>query len=572
MKTLFFRALSGKANVGRHMFASVTKWLGPIAIALAIAFLSWIYARPPADIRAMEVKPSEIRILESGNQLNNFGRIARTDDPEIYLSRQFLLNFDSFRQYHVLKDQAEFEPQNIAVYYPSISDRADFRVNGIPAGSADIHDAVLPGYYPEYILRSPTRNFYQRGLNRFDVIMEPLGFRPGMHAMYIGGQDKLAEFHQAEGVKIRTLKFAWVIGGVVSLICGATILLCRGNVFISIGLLSFSALCILIGAHNTLSFFGTYTTAAISLLLLISLCVMWVGRQHYKKQHSALDGIGMAAIFGATLFSILTIMPYQFGSHLTLVKIAAVMPLPLLYLGGPIMGYFALDKYRNVVKAQENELGRQKEIIEMQEAELVRELQSRAVLEERERFTRDMHDGIGGQLLSLLVRVRSGKADLDDVEKGIQDGLTDLRLVVDSLDNVGETLGAAMSTFQSRARKMLDAENIDLKWTQIKGLENIEIGTRRTLHLYRILQEALSNIARHAEAKTVLVEIFKQDGDLNFVICDDGKGFDPAGVSAGKGLRSMKARAKKLSADLDIKKNGKQSGTRVQLCLPIIYE
>ena len=71
-------------------------------------------------------------------------------------------------------------------------------------------------------------------------------------------------------------------------------------------------------------------------------------------------------------------------------------------------------------------------------------MQDQAILEERQRFTRDIHDGIGGQLVSLLLRARRGKLGKNEMIQEIQSGINDLRLIVDSMDHVGDDLSSAL--------------------------------------------------------------------------------------------------------------------------------
>ena len=185
---------------------------------------------------------------------------------------------------------------------------------------------------------------------------------------------------------------------------------------------------------------------------------------------------------------------------------------------------------------------------------------------------RDMHDGIGGQLLSLLVRMRAGRVDLQEVEGEIQSGLNDLRLVVDSLDHVGDDLGAALATFHARAQAQLDSKQISLSWTQSETVKINHFKTRQILNLYRFMQEALSNILRHAQAKNVQITIVqnKAENVLTLTIEDDGIGIDVVeNKQAGKGLTNMKARALKLGGEVEFNLPPQGTGTIIHLKVPV---
>ena len=175
------------------------------------------------------------------------------------------------------------------------------------------------------------------------------------------------------------------------------------------------------------------------------------------------------------------------------------------------------------------------------------------LLQERSRIMRDMHDGVGGQLVSLLSSVRGGKSKPAVVEQDIQRALNDLRLMIDSLDNVGTSLDTALAIFQERARSRLAAEGIKFSWQNLLDEPAEGFGPEAVLHIYRILQEALTNIQRHAGAKNVSITVEKISGNLPLCITvkDDGRGISDQN-SRGRGLDSMKRRAAKLGGELYI--------------------
>jgi signal transduction histidine kinase len=89
------------------------------------------------------------------------------------------------------------------------------------------------------------------------------------------------------------------------------------------------------------------------------------------------------------------------------------------------------------------------------------------------------------------------------------------------------------------------------------------------LHLYRIVQESLSNVARHAEAHEVRVRLACRGRATMLVIRDDGVGFDLAGAEArGFGLVTMRERAALMGATLTIRTRGRP-GTEVRVVLPV---
>jgi signal transduction histidine kinase len=195
-----------------------------------------------------------------------------------------------------------------------------------------------------------------------------------------------------------------------------------------------------------------------------------------------------------------------------------------------------------------------------------------AMFEERDRMTRDIHDGIGGQLLSLLMRVRAGGISRDEMEQELQGGLNDLRMIVDSLDHSDISLGVALATFHSRLRLQLDAAGIALHWLQDEADLPDAPDPRVVLNISRILQEALTNVVRHSRATEVHVTISgsRDPASLDVVVRDNGVGWSTTPRPGGRGLANMTRRADDLGASLMIENNPETSGTRVCLHVPII--
>ena len=203
-----------------------------------------------------------------------------------------------------------------------------------------------------------------------------------------------------------------------------------------------------------------------------------------------------------------------------------------------------------------------------QETALHLQISEKAVLQERQRFVRDIHDGIGGQLLSLLLRARSGMLEMTDVEYELQRGLADLRLVVDAMDQVGSDLEGALAVFNTRSRQQLEAVNISLEWKQAEELGPYSLSARQILILYRIMQEAVSNSVRHSQADRLEVSVHPAHDTraLEITISDNGKGFDMTQNAMGKGVQNMRTRAAQLGAEIEWDTG--EHGTIVRLFLP----
>lgn len=193
-------------------------------------------------------------------------------------------------------------------------------------------------------------------------------------------------------------------------------------------------------------------------------------------------------------------------------------------------------------------------------------MQRAVVLEERQRIVRDMHDGIGGKLLGLKVQVRSGQMTPAAIEAALDDSITDMRLIVDSLDMADETLSVALRTFENRVRQQIEAAGCACDIRHLLDNATPNVGPRTTLQILRILQEAVANALRHGAPTSIRIESAASgDGHVTISVIDNGRGM-PAGAVPGRGLTNMRFRANTIGAHLAIA-SGSQ-GSAVRLTLP----
>ncbi|MFM5907925.1 MAG: ATP-binding protein [Novosphingobium sp.] len=210
-----------------------------------------------------------------------------------------------------------------------------------------------------------------------------------------------------------------------------------------------------------------------------------------------------------------------------------------------------------------------------QDAELARSydaqkqmLQRQVVLEERQRIVRDMHDGIGGQLLGLMMQVRGGRFEARQVEEGLQSSIADLRLIVDSMDSADDSLAETLRSFEHRVRAQVEASGIAFRVDHGLPDDMPSPGARPTLQILRILQEAVTNALRHSGASEIaLASTELADGNISITIADDGKGL-PAEVKGGRGLTSMRSRAAAVNGTLDIASDAKGTALTLVVARP----
>ena len=192
-------------------------------------------------------------------------------------------------------------------------------------------------------------------------------------------------------------------------------------------------------------------------------------------------------------------------------------------------------------------------------------------LGERLNLAHDLHDGLGGILISNIVRLEQAPQSMDSnmmlsVLKELRD---DLRLIIDTAagHQYGEhSLAQLYSSLRHRMTRLFEAHNIHCEW-RVGGLEDIYLTTSQNLDVLRILQEALANVLKHSRANRVEIDMVGDGTSMNMVIKDNGVGFDieSAADRQGAGLRSLRARARRLGAQLTLV--SRTGSTEVRLCL-----
>jgi signal transduction histidine kinase len=192
------------------------------------------------------------------------------------------------------------------------------------------------------------------------------------------------------------------------------------------------------------------------------------------------------------------------------------------------------------------------------------------VAHERQRLMQDMHDGLGSSLHSALRAIEKGHMTEVAVADILRGCIDDLHLTIDSMEPVDADLLLLLATLRYRLGPRLQTAGIALKW----GVEDIPpvtwLDPRRSLHVLRILQEALTNTFKHTDATEITVST-GQDGDGVFVcIADNGPGFDTAAAqqSGGKGLANQGRRAQAIGARVTWTSSSK--GAATTLWLPLL--
>lgn len=187
--------------------------------------------------------------------------------------------------------------------------------------------------------------------------------------------------------------------------------------------------------------------------------------------------------------------------------------------------------------------------------------------EERQRIMRDMHDGLGGQLMSIIAMSSNRDTSSEVIEKSARAALDDLRTMINSLaveDDITGVLGA----FRERAEQQLALQGIELDWNMI-DIPPIEgLTPSGALHIMRIMQEAVTNAAKHSKGDKVTIRfslVSDKPKKLKIEIDDNGVG-PGEDVGKGLGLKNMADRAENLGGEFDVEFS--DHGTKVWLSIP----
>lgn len=197
--------------------------------------------------------------------------------------------------------------------------------------------------------------------------------------------------------------------------------------------------------------------------------------------------------------------------------------------------------------------------------------------EERNRLARDIHDSIGHYLAAVTVQLEkalafrlidSAKSEraIRDAQQAARDALRDVRRSVGALRQSGEFFSLTIALEDLVRRLSNDRFTIDLK------VEGNEIGYSRStlMALYRVVQESLTNIQKHAEAEQARITLRMGNQTASLTVDDNGQGFDTELGSSSRehqGLRGIRERLELVGGQLTLDSNS-QAGTKLMAVVP----
>jgi two-component system nitrate/nitrite sensor histidine kinase NarX len=216
--------------------------------------------------------------------------------------------------------------------------------------------------------------------------------------------------------------------------------------------------------------------------------------------------------------------------------------------------------------------------------ELTQQVEHLIVVQERERISREIHDGLAQALALLNLRVNvaqsllaagqieQARRELDKAAQVIDAANRDVREAITALRLTSPKGTEFVPMLQDFVLDFGLRNDIETEFTALDGAHAIMLAPTAETQLMRIIQESLTNIRKHARAQHARVSLARRDSRLMVSIEDDGRGFDMDAVLLGQnkknfGLTTMHERAESIGGLLDIRTQI-GGGTRINLSVP----
>ena len=288
------------------------------------------------------------------------------------------------------------------------------------------------------------------------------------------------------------------------------------------------------GASDAFQFLFYILTVHAAVVLSIRMTVLWTGIYFVITSSVALmsrgrDGL-YAVFFYLTVFIVCTIL-------------------------GRTVQQTELTSERNVRLVEELKETQQK-------------LQELAVVEERNRLARDLHDSVKQQVFAISMQLSAARTALSqddkaypsvaEAERLAQQAGAELTTLIHQLRPPSLERKSLTDAVREHVREWMRQNNIETELS----IEDVSVSLNVEQALFRVLQEALANVARHSKADKVLVSLNSENDNVILVVEDNGIGYDAERITRGIGLDSMRERLEVVNGELEISSQ-KSKGTRV---------
>ena len=316
-----------------------------------------------------------------------------------------------------------------------------------------------------------------------------------------------------------------------------------------------------------------YSVALASFFILgiaiIWLCLLAIQRGPFDNRVFAMTTIFLV-IMGMRNFLLIRVsdgINYSYQSHALLIF--------ELLMALVVINRFAkqVQNYRDLNAALASKIASRESELSKLHLQRLEDNKIQVTLQERQRIMRDIHDGVGSQLVGLLSLMKNGDIKTSSLQAHVTAAMDELRMAVDATQPMNGDLTTVLATLRFRLQPRLEAAGIAMIWEVEELPIMVNLTPDIVLQIQRILLEAFTNILRHARATQVVMKAYHQPTPSAWIleVSDNGVGL-PSNTNSinsinGHGMRNMHARAAAISAILTLSSKP-SGGTLVKMILP----
>jgi NarL family two-component system sensor histidine kinase LiaS len=209
----------------------------------------------------------------------------------------------------------------------------------------------------------------------------------------------------------------------------------------------------------------------------------------------------------------------------------------------------------------------QRLVEELQTAQ--RKVQELAVVEERNRLARELHDSVKQQVFAISMQLSAARASLTEQDRAFAPVVQAEKLAQQAGTELTTLIRELRPPSLERKSLILALKDYIAEWSQQNGISaELDIKNDPSMDesseqvLFRVVQEALANVARHSRASKVMITLAMENRDVMLTIEDNGIGFDSERILKGVGLDSMTERLAAVAGELTVSSQ-KAAGTKV---------
>ncbi|MFN8454137.1 MAG: sensor histidine kinase [Anaerolineae bacterium] len=262
------------------------------------------------------------------------------------------------------------------------------------------------------------------------------------------------------------------------------------------------------------------------------------------------------------------------------------LPFALLYGAG----YFFVGSYASVTAQAETARQESQTLLaELQTAHhqlqaYAAQAEELAATTERNHLARELHDSVTQTLFSITLTAKSARillvqdsaralAQLDHLQELAQSALAEMRALIFQLRPTPTEAGGLVPALRRHMAALKDQAGLSVT-LQVEG--EPELPPEQETHLFRVVQEALNNVVKHAHTDQALVKLALAEGQVSLLVEDEGVGFDPAAVPSGRktlGLTSIRERVEMMGGSFAVESRpGAGVSIRVEMPVAVLQE